>query len=250
MIIAIDGPAGSGKSTVAKRVARALGFHYLDTGAMYRAVAQCALARGIDVDNDDAAVIAIAEHEPIAFGYTAGDPLPSTVLIGGTDVTREIRTPQVDKAVSPVSACPGVRYALTAQQQQFGRAHDTVMEGRDIGTVVFPAAELKLFLTATPEVRAHRRVLQNAAGAQAPAPPNDATPNDDATNEAKVLASIMRRDAYDSSRATAPLAAAPNSITLDTTSLTINEVVAHIVALAHERGANANANPQAQKAAP
>jgi cytidylate kinase len=227
MIIAIDGPAGSGKSTVAKLVARGLGFAYLDTGAMYRAVAWRALEEQLDLTEPlpEASVErirAIARTEPIRFGFVSGDPLPSQVFIGGEDVTQQIRTARVDKAVSPVSADFGVRAALTDQQRLFGREHDTVMEGRDIGTVVFPDAELKVFLTASAEERARRRAQQNAekAGrAQA-----------SAQETAVILEDILRRDACDSSREIAPLVAAPDSWALDTTGMTIDEVTTAIVA--------------------
>jgi len=224
MIIAIDGPAGSGKSTVAKLAAQALGFAYLDTGAMYRAVAVRALAEGLDLQ-DEPSVSAIAASERIEFGYLPGEPLPSTVSIDGQDVTQQIRTPAADKAVSPVSALPAVRSALVAQQQAIGAGRDTVMEGRDIGTVVFPAAELKVFLTASPEARAARRAGQNRQrGLDGAALDKDA-----------ILADIIRRDEADSTRATGPLKPAEDSIRLDTTDLTIEQVVARIVELAEER---------------
>lgn len=232
MIIAIDGPAGSGKSTVAKLLARALGFAYLDTGAMYRSVAWHALAEGLDLTEPlpEASVTRIreiAQTEPITFGFVEGEPLPSEVFINGEDVTRQIRLPQTDKAVSPVSADPGVREALTEQQRLFGREYDTVMEGRDIGTVVFPKAELKIFLTATTEERARRRAQQNAEKAG----------KSKATGEeyAAVLKDIKRRDDYDSSREVAPLKPAPGSVELDSTGMSIDEVVAALVVLVNEK---------------
>ncbi|MDR1713695.1 MAG: (d)CMP kinase [Coriobacteriales bacterium] len=235
MIIAIDGPAGSGKSTVAKLVAGQLGFAYLDTGAMYRAVAARALAEGLDLgpEADFAPVVRIATTEPISFGYLPGEPLPTQVFINGQEVTEQIRTAACDVAVSPVSAHPGVRTALTEQQRAFGREHDTVMEGRDIGTVVFPQAELKVFLTATAEERAHRRALQNQGKAAAAAAKGQ--PYSGETDEAAILADILRRDTYDSSRAVAPLKAAEDAIELDTTGLGIDEVVSRIVGLAEAR---------------
>ena len=232
MIIAIDGPAGSGKSTVAKLVAGELGFAYLDTGAMYRSVAWRALEEGLNL-TDPLCVASvnrirqIAQAEPISFGYTQGEPLPSKVFINGRDVTTQIRTPECDKAVSPVSADPEVRQALTQQQQDFGREHDTVMEGRDIGTVVFPEAELKVFLIATAKERARRRALQNAQ--------KEGRQQADDDEIELILADILRRDAYDSSREAAPLAAASDSWELDTTDMTIEQVVAAIVAATQER---------------
>jgi cytidylate kinase len=232
MIIAIDGPAGSGKSTVAKLLARELGFAYLDTGAMYRSVAWRALAEHLDLTEPlPAASVTrfreIAQTEPITFGFVEGEPLPSQVFINGEDVTKQIRLPETDKAVSPVSADPGVREALTEQQRIFGREHDTVMEGRDIGTVVFPHAELKVFLTASTEERARRRAQQNAEKVGKVA----ATPEE---YEA-VLKDIERRDAYDSSREVAPLKPASGSIDLDSTGMSIEAVVAELVRLTNEK---------------
>ena len=218
MIIAIDGPAGSGKSTVAKLVAKRLGFAYLDTGAMYRAVACRALDTNI-APSDDVALSAIASNDPIHFGYLAGESLPSEVFIAGTDVTQAIRTPQVDAIVSQVSAVSEVRSALVAQQQRIGAKQDTVMEGRDIGTVVFPNAELKVFLTASPEVRAARRLAQNTErfGEEA-----------NAQKHEEVLADIIRRDKYDSERKTSPLKPADDALMLDTSAMSIDEVTAWI----------------------
>jgi cytidylate kinase len=232
MIIAIDGPAGSGKSTVAKQLARELGFAYLDTGAMYRSVAWHALAENLDLsdplsESTIARIRKIAQTEPITFGFVEGEPLPSEVFINGDDVTRQIRLPETDKAVSPVSADAGVREALTEQQRVFGREHDTVMEGRDIGTVVFPNAELKVFLTASTEERARRRAYQNAEKVGREAPTSE--------EYEAVLKDIKRRDDYDSSREVAPLKPAPGSIELDSTGMSIDEVVTKLVHLTNER---------------
>ncbi|MCL2756788.1 MAG: (d)CMP kinase [Coriobacteriia bacterium] len=225
MIIAIDGPAGSGKSTIAKLTAVRLGFAYLDTGAMYRAITIRALEDGLDPEDTQAAwaIVEIAQAALISFGYTEGEALPTQVFIDGRDVTFEIRTPLADRYVSAVSALPAVRAALSKQQRRLGAERDTVMEGRDIGTVVFPHAELKVFLTASPQERARRRAQQNVKRGV------------DQTDEAVILAEIMRRDAYDSSREVAPLAMASDAILLDTTELTIDEVVDRIAVLVNEK---------------
>ena len=141
MIIAIDGPAGAGKSSVTKIVAQNLGFSCLDTGAMYRAIAWYALENGVSLD-DAAALTDIARTHAISFGHLEGDPSPAYVFLDSTDITDEIRTARIDKSVSSVSSVPGVREALVAQQQRIGAEGDYVVEGRDIGTVVFPAAAL------------------------------------------------------------------------------------------------------------
>ena len=232
MIVAIDGPAGSGKSTVAKLVAGELGFSYLDTGAMYRAVAWRALEEQLDLssplpEQSVTRIREIAQREPISFGFTEGEPLPSKVFIDGKDVTKQIRTPECDRAVSPVSADPGVREALIQQQKCFGQKLDAVLEGRDIGTVVFPDAELKVFLTASSLERARRRALQNAAKE------GRLTATDE---EIEVIHSrILSRDEYDSTREVSPLVPASDSIILDSTDMTINEVVSVIVEMARDR---------------
>ena len=223
MIIAIDGPAGSGKSTVAKRVARRLGFHYLDTGAMYRAVACRVLAQG-DSLADENAVAAVAAADEVTFGHGPGEPLPSLVSIAGEDVTAQIRTPEIDEAVSTVARMPRVREAMVAQQRHLGKASNIVVEGRDIGTVVFPNAELKVYLTATPVERARRRAAQQAQAGII-------------VEEAGVHDAMLRRDAADSSREHSPLVPAADAVELDTTGLTLDDVVERIALLAMERSA-------------
>jgi CMP/dCMP kinase len=193
MIVAIDGPAGAGKSSVARAVAEALGFTFLDTGAMYRAAA-----------------LAGTGEADIAFD---GD----RVLLDGRDVSAEIRTPPVSEAASRVAADPAVRAALVRRQQALMRTGDWVAEGRDIGTVVAPHAELKVFLTAAATERARRRAAQIGA------------------DYATVLAEQRIRDGRDAAREHAPLLAAPDAVELDTTGLDLDEVVARIVALARER---------------
>lgn len=222
MIIAIDGPSGAGKSTVAKAVARELGFSCLDTGAMYRAVAWQALQDGVALD-DEEGLARIACSYDIGFGHEEGDPTPKRVSIGGVDVTDAIRTEQIDKAVSPVSAVPGVREALVLQQRRIGGEGNFVVEGRDIGTTVFPAAELKVFLTASDEERAHRRVRQNVDRGIG------------SIDYETVLADIRRRDEHDSSRAASPLRPADDAVLLNSTGCYIEGVIEDIRELARER---------------
>ena len=219
MIIAIDGPSGAGKSTVAKAVAKKLGFSCLDTGAMYRAVAWQAVQNGVSLD-DDAALGEVARTYDIEFGHVEGDPVPKRVFIGGVEVTDAIRTAEIDRAVSPTSAAPSVREALVEQQRRIGRAGNYVVEGRDIGTVVFPEAEVKVFLTASAEERAHRRVRQNVDRGVG------------SIDYEEVLADIIRRDDYDSSRATSPLRAAEDAVLMDSTGKYIEDVINDICALA------------------
>ncbi|EOS52283.1 (d)CMP kinase [Adlercreutzia caecimuris] len=222
MIVAIDGPSGAGKSTVAKAVAKELGFSCLDTGAMYRAIAWQALHNGVSLD-DEAALGEIARTYDIAFGHVEGDPVPKRVFIGDAEVTDAIRTAEIDRAVSPTSAAPSVRAALLEQQRRIGNAGNYVVEGRDIGTVVFPDAAVKVFLTASDEERAHRRVRQNVDRGIG------------SIDYEEVLADLRRRDAADSSRATAPLRAAEDAVQIDSTSHYIEEVIDQICALAREK---------------
>jgi CMP/dCMP kinase len=228
MIIAIDGPAGSGKSTIAQLVSTRLGARTLDTGAMYRAVTLRALEEGYlatsgEPSQDEAmAIAAIAENEPIRFDYDEQGDIVA-VRIGDRSVTDEIRTAHIDARVSTVAALPAVRTALTARQRALSKEHLTVLEGRDIGTVVFPDAELKVFLTARPEVRAQRRAEQNASRGGAD------------TDPAILLDRIKARDEHDAARDTAPLVAAADAVVIDTSDLTIAETVDRIVALAQER---------------
>ena len=222
MIIAIDGPSGAGKSSVSVEVARELGFSCLDTGAMYRSIAWQALQDGIALDDADALGEVARTHE-IEFAHELGNPKPMGVSIGGVDVTSAIRTAEIDRAVSPVSAVPAVREALVAQQQRIGRAGDYVVEGRDIGTVVFPDAEVKVFLTASDEARARRRVLQNEERGVG------------STDFQTVLADIIRRDELDSSRAASPLRPADDAVHIDSSDMTMQQVIDQICSLARAR---------------
>ncbi len=201
-VIAIDGPAGSGKSTVAQQLAIALGLEYLDTGAMYRSVTFVVLASGVELDDHDA-VAAVARNMDLRI-----DP-DGTVSVGGVDATVQIRGPEVTRAVSEVAANPAVRAELVSRQREWARRHGGgVLEGRDIGTVVFPDAMLKVYLTASPEVRAARRAGEVSE-----------------LDYDTVAADIARRDAIDSGRQHDPLRRADGAIEVDTSSLSIPEVI-------------------------
>ena len=222
MIIAIDGPSGAGKSSVSKIVARELGFSCLDTGAMYRAVAWLALKNNVDLENSEA-LGKIARECEIAFEHEAGEPVPRKVFVDGIEITNDIRTAEIDKAVSPVSSAPSVREALVLQQQRIGKNGNYVVEGRDIGTVVFPQAEVKVFLTASPEERAHRRVRQNADRCVG------------SVDYEEVLKDINRRDEHDSNREMSPLVKAEDAILIDSTDHHIEDVISKICDLAKEK---------------
>ena len=216
MIVAIDGPAGSGKSTVARALAAREGLTYLDTGAMYRAVTCAALERGLDTA-DAEAMGALARELTIAF--SAGETGPA-IAIDGEDRTAEIRTPEVDANVSRVAAVPDVREAMLVLQRSIAEGADVVAEGRDIGTVVFPAAEVKVFLTADPEARAHRRAVQRAGGDTATGKQAEAT----AAEEQAIKDELIARDKADSTRAVAPLKPADDATHLDSTGMSVDEV--------------------------
>jgi CMP/dCMP kinase len=243
VLVAIDGPAGAGKSTVARALARELGFGYLDTGAMYRCVALAALrhgegtlperpgalgelARAVTIELGGADAHATPEHATPGAARSrvttdgsevrATPGAPETVQLDGRDVTHEIRAPEVSEAASAVAADADVRAALVAKQRQLIAGGDWVAEGRDIGTVVAPYAELKVFLTADPRERARRRAAELGA------------------DVAQVLAEQTLRDERDSTREHSPLEPAPGSITLDTSGLSIEQVVRQIARIARE----------------
>ena len=241
MIVAIDGPAGSGKSTTAHAIADRCNLTFLDTGAMYRAVTWRCLDAGVDVSDGDA-VSAVAERAKIEFGKSADG---QTVSIDGQDVTRQIRTPEVDRNVSVVSAYPRVRAAMVARQRELGSAGDVVAEGRDIGTVVFPNAEVKVFLTADAAARAHRRAVQRE-GKDAG---RDASAKADAAEEQQILQDLVRRDKLDSSRKESPLKPAEDAHMIDNSALTPEQVVQQIVDLMDAARAKGEA-PQAGEVAP
>jgi len=213
-IIALDGPAGSGKSTTAKMLAARLGYIYLDTGAMYRALTYFALKNGISTA-DGAKLAAVANKVPIEF-ETHEDV--NRVFINGIDVTEEIRGPEVTKHVSEVSAHRGVREAMVAKQRALGKKGSIVAEGRDTTTVVFRQADVKIYLTASVEERAKRRLL-------------DLTKMGISTTIDKQKADIMRRDTHDSEREHSPLTKAPDAYTVDTTDMTIEGQVDFIISL-------------------
>jgi len=209
-IVAIDGPAGAGKSTVARALAHRMGVQYLDTGAMYRAVTWLALRSGCDL-SDDQAVGEVAERCVLHVGL-------DDVVVDGHDVTQEIRQSEVTKAVSIVAANPRVRTEMRRRQRQWGEARGGgVIEGRDIGTVVFPDAIAKLFLTANPRVRAERRVAEVGGDVD------------------EIEAQIVERDRLDSTRSDSPLAESSDAIVIDTSAKSVGEVVDELVRLVEER---------------
>jgi cytidylate kinase len=222
--ITIDGPAASGKSTVGCLLADELEYLYLDTGVMYRAVTWVALQQGIAIE-DEAAVTTLARRLQIDIlrvdvvkGGPEDDGRQYTVLADGQDVTWQIRRPEVDRGVSPVSAYPGVRAALTQQQRRIGERGRVVMVGRDIGTVVLPGADLKIYLDATLDQRAGRRYREILARGE----PAD---------YCQVLDSVRRRDEIDSGRALAPLKPADDAVVVDTTLLNVAEAIKRVLAL-------------------
>jgi cytidylate kinase len=218
MIIAIDGPSGAGKSTLGRRLARALDLLYIDTGAMYRAVALAVLNSGVST-MDAESVAAVAGRARVEL---EGDPDSLQVLLDGRDVSSEIRNEDVTHTSSVISAIPEVRRILVERQREMGRRGGVVLEGRDIGTVVFPNADFKFFLTAGPEARAARRYEE------------DRLRERDATYE-ETLADINARDLRDSTREDSPLSIAPDAIVIDSTELSIDEVFERMMAEIGER---------------
>ncbi|RJL24754.1 (d)CMP kinase [Bailinhaonella thermotolerans] len=216
LVVAMDGPSGSGKSSVSRGVARALGLRYLDTGAMYRAVTWWMLDRGVDVE--DASLVAARAHEPVLTMGT--DPDKPGVSVGDTDVAGPIRSAEVTKAVSAVSAVPAVRTRLVEMQREIIGDGGIVVEGRDIGTVVAPDAPVKIYLTASEQARAERRTAEQAG-----------------TDVAATQADLARRDRLDSSRAISPLTRADGAVEIDTTEYTLDEVIAEVLRLINERTA-------------
>jgi cytidylate kinase len=217
VVVAIDGPAGAGKSTIAKALAERLGFTYIDTGAMYRAVALWAVRQSVDfADPHRMEQLALAAAIELA---------PGRIQLNGEDVTAAIRTPEVSSGASKIAVIPGVRRAMVAKQREIGRKVSVVMEGRDIGTVVFPDADVKVFLDANPEERVRRRLRESRA-------------KGDEISESVLAAQMKERDQRDSTRADAPLSQAPDALYLDSTVLTIEEVEEAILKMVRARVTN------------
>jgi CMP/dCMP kinase len=219
LIIAIDGPVGSGKSTLARRVAELLGYVYVDTGAMYRALAFKALRNGLALDGHDEDLVALARATRIDLRAEEGT---QRVLLDQDDVTTAIRTPEVSQAASKIAVNPGVRQVLVAEQRRAGEQGGVVMEGRDIGSVVFPDAQLKIFLTASPETRAERRWREHQQ-------------KGDDINLQRTLEEIRERDRRDLQRSTSPLVRAADAVVVDSTAMEPEEVARLVVLLARDK---------------
>jgi cytidylate kinase len=217
VVIAIDGPSGAGKSTIAKRLANRLGFIYIDTGAMYRAVALWAHRQGVDfADMHRAEQLALAARIDLA---------PGRIALNGEDVTEAIRTPEMSNGASKISAISGVRRAMVAKQREIGTLTSVVMEGRDIGTVVFPQADVKVFLDASPAERVRRRYTELAAKGQI-------------ISEEQLASEMRERDLRDSTRADAPLTQAPDAVYFDSSGMTIEEVEEAMLKIVRARVTN------------
>jgi cytidylate kinase len=222
LIVAIDGPSGAGKGTVARAVAARVGYRHIDTGAMYRALAWKALQDGVDL-SDETALAALAERS--AFDVEAG-----RIAIDGHDVRAAIRTPEIDRAATAVARLPAVRRILVERQRVFGQGRGVVMEGRDIGTVVFPDADVKIYLDASPEERARRRAADPAHTSS-----KDARLSDVAT-------ALAERDRSDSTRAASPLAVAADAVVIDTTGIAVERVVEQVLKLVNDKCQMPNAD--------
>ena len=214
LIIAIDGPSGAGKGTIARAISQHLGYRHIDTGAMYRAIGWKASADGVPLDDERALATLAREAAIVVEG--------GVVSIDGHDVARAIRTPEIDRAAAAVARLPQVRAVLVERQRQTAASGGVVMEGRDIGTVVFPQADVKVYLDATPEERARRRA-------------NDPAHTGSQTGQAAVAEAIQARDKSDTTRAASPLTIAPDAVQIDTTGMPIPVVVERVLALVREK---------------
>lgn len=223
LTIAIDGPAGSGKSTIASAVAKRLGYTNLESGAMYRALGLKAVEKGIGLE-DEPALHVLCEQSNIDLEPT---PEGNRVLLDGRDITAVIRTPEVSDAASRVSVHPSVRRWMVNRQREMGTTGGVVMEGRDIGTAVFPHAQVKIFLDANPDVRAERRLRQNAGAQNAGNGPQESA--------AEVAEELRKRDQRDRTRAASPLEPAPDAVVVDTSELTIEQVIDRVLEVVSER---------------
>ncbi len=219
VVVALDGPAGAGKSTAARRLAERLGYTLVDTGALYRGVALAALERGVSWDDGTALSNMV---DTLALSLERSPEEPPRLHIDGVDRSGDIRTPQISDGASRVSRHPAVRKALLGLQRRLGEAGDVVLEGRDIGTVVFPDAEVKVFLTASDEARARRRHEELARGGHE-------------LPQEQVLAEIRERDRRDSERDVAPLKPADDAVLLDTSAISLDEVVDQLETLVRQR---------------
>jgi cytidylate kinase len=220
VVVAIDGPAGAGKSTIAQRLASRLGFTYIDTGAMYRSVALWALRQNVDPgDRHRVEQLALAAELELS---------PGRIKLNGEDVTDAIRTPEVSSAASRIAVIPGVRRAMVAKQRAIGERASIVMEGRDIGTVVFPDADVKVYLDAQVQERVHRRLLEMQAKGEE-------------VSEPLLTEQMKERDRRDSTRADAPLSQAPDAVYLDSTALSIEEVEDAVLKIVRAKVTNGKA---------
>jgi len=226
--VAIDGPSGAGKSTIARRAAGELGFVYVDTGALYRAVGLYAIKENIPIDGGEGPLAQRLDDVRLELRHT---PQGQQVWLCGEDVSGEIRTPQISMAASAVSAMPAVRAYLLDLQRDMARRQSVIMDGRDIGTVVLPNADLKIFLTASAEDRARRRYEEYLA-------------NGDNVRYNEVLEDMQRRDAQDTGRSAAPLCQAPDAVRLDTTGNTLQQSVQLVLDLIRERGVGGSKQQQ------
>ncbi len=222
-VIAIDGPAASGKSTLGAALARRLGYLYVDTGAMYRAATLAVLQRSIPVEDEHAVTRLVSDIEIDVHPPTKNDSRQNDILVDGEDVTWEIRSPEVDRNVSQVSMYSGVRDILTNRQREIGMRGKVVMVGRDIGTVVLPNADLKIYLDASAEARARRRYLENEG-------------RRNSMSYEEILQAVKRRDRIDSTRELAPLRVAEGAIVIDSTQLNITQVFDRVFTLVEDCG--------------